>query len=343
MKKDPNPKRGEFDFIELVRRRTMRSNAARPDLSVGIGDDAAVLKPGHNTELVVSTDLLVEDIDFDLRYFPANQLGHKALAVSLSDIAAMGARPRWSLLSLGVPAEIWDSSFVDEFYDGYLWLARRHGVGLVGGDVSRSPDKLVIDSIVLGETPPGSAIKRSGARPGDLIYVTGQLGSSAAGLRLLRQQANRPVLPAKLVAAIGRLQNRHLSPEPRVEWGSFLSTNHLATSMIDLSDGISSDLLHLCEAGGVGAEIFEADLPIDEAICELLPDYDPLDLALNGGEDFELLFTVSDEKANQIPRRIGAVRASRIGRVTEKRGGVSIVQDGTRKPLSARGFEHFQK
>src|SRR3954447_680483 len=165
MSKNSFPKRGEFDFIELVRRRTMRSNAARTDLRVGIGDDAAVLNPGRNAEVVVSTDLLVEDIDFDLRYFPAKQLGHKALAVSLSDIAAMGAQPRWSLLSLGIPTDIWDSSFADEFYDGYLRLARKHGVALVGGDVSRSPDKLVIDSIVLGETPAGGAIRRSGARP----------------------------------------------------------------------------------------------------------------------------------------------------------------------------------
>ncbi|HEY9285754.1 MAG TPA: AIR synthase related protein, partial [Pyrinomonadaceae bacterium] len=167
----------EFDFIARLRGRTPAGRAR--GLVRGIGDDAAVLRPGAKTDTVVTADLLVEDVDFRLTTSAPGALGHKALAVSLSDIAAMGARPRWALISVGLPPRVWDSPFLDEFYEGFFRLAGEHNVALVGGDVSRTPDRVVVDSIVVGEVARGRAVLRSGARAGDQIFVTGSLGGAA--------------------------------------------------------------------------------------------------------------------------------------------------------------------
>src|SRR5918912_3715944 len=187
------PVRSEFDFIDRIRQRTQVHNDAltvqHTALSAGIGDDAAVIAERAGYETVITADLLVEEIDFRRATTPARALGHKALAVSLSDIAAMGARPRWALLSIGVPAAVWRTRFLDDFYEGFFALAARTGTTLVGGDVSRTPERIVLDSVVLGEVESGRAVLRSGARPRDQIFVTGTLGGAAAGLRLLEEQA----------------------------------------------------------------------------------------------------------------------------------------------------------
>src|SRR6267378_6932467 len=178
--------RSEFDFINRLRQRVGSSGVSHPSsLIAGIGDDAAVIRTLAGKDTVVTTDLLVEDIDFRRAAAPAHLLGHKALAVSLSDIAAMGARPRWALLSIGVPQAVWNSDFVDRLYDGLFELARRYDVKLIGGDTSRTNEKIVIDSIVVGECSPGFSVFRSGAKPGDQLFVTGTLGGAAAGLRLI--------------------------------------------------------------------------------------------------------------------------------------------------------------
>ena len=190
--------RSEFDFIDTVRRKALNRRASRLSSSLiahpssllsGIGDDAAVISQRTGRDTVITTDLLVEDVDFRLATTTPELLGHKALAVSLSDVAAMGALPRWALLSIGVPERIWRSSFPDKFYKGFFALADRYGVVLVGGDVSRTPERVVIDSIVLGEAIHGRALLRSGARAGDHIFVTGSLGGAAAGLLLLEREA----------------------------------------------------------------------------------------------------------------------------------------------------------
>jgi thiamine-monophosphate kinase len=295
--------RSEFDFINELRQRVASQSAV-----TGIGDDAAVFRSNSNKETVVSTDLLVEDIDFRRTTTPPYLLGHKALAVSLSDLAAMGSRPLWCLISIGVPEDVWQTDFVDRLYDGWLDLANRYGVQLIGGDTSRAHEHIVIDSIAIGECTAGMAVKRSGAQPGDQIFVTGSLGAAAAGLRLIERGAHlaEQNLADEDSQKLDHVLLRQLRPEPRVGWGMVLGEERLATAMIDLSDGLSSDINHLCATSDVGALIDAALLPIDERVVELCGRraLDPLQLALHGGEDYELLFTVKQEHAALLPRRV---------------------------------------
>ncbi len=232
--------RSELDFIKHLRAHEQKRETLAAGLVRSIGDDAAVVGQLAGRDTVVTTDLLVEDVDFRRDSTPPAMLGHKALAISLSDIAATGARARWALLSIGVPQDIWDSSFVEQLYEGFFALADRYDVRLVGGDLSRTPEKIVIDSIVLGECAHERAVLRSGARCGDQLFVTGSLGGSAAGLRLIERGARVECEDAADADshAIQSLILRHLRPEPRVGWGLVLGEEPLATAMIDISDGL---------------------------------------------------------------------------------------------------------
>ena len=348
--------RSEFSFINRIRRRARRQ-ANRPgcfpspfilppsSLLLGIGDDAAIIRQFDGRETVITADLLVEEIDFRRASMPPRLLGHKALAVSLSDIAAMGACPRWAMLSIGVPRDLWRSGFVDEFYEGFFALAEHYGVALIGGDVSRTPERVVIDSIVLGEAERGQAVRRSGARPGDHIFVTGALGGSAAGLRLIERGARLGEKNGRerTLCAVEDLLLRHLQPLPRVEWGARLGYEQLATAMIDLSDGLSSDLAHLCEESGVGASLEVARIPFNPHLTSKgvrhLPD--PLKLALHGGEDFELLFTIRPRDLRRLPRSVKRVPATYIGDVTSDAGRITLVEGPRRWTIKPEGFEHF--
>jgi thiamine-monophosphate kinase len=336
--------RGEFDFIERIRRQEHERPNADPlsTLVQGIGDDAAVLRPRAGHDLVVTTDLLVEGVDFRLGggWISPRDLGHKALAVSLSDAAAMGARPRFCLLSVGVPRKLWRGRFLEEFYEGVRALADVHGVRIIGGDTSRTPEGVVVDSIVLGEVRRGRALTRGGARAGDQIFVTGSLGGAAGGLKILESVAG---LTSRSRAGRG-LVLRQRRPEPRVEWGALLSEKGLATSLIDLSDGLSSDLAHVCRESGVGARLDASLLPLDSLLVQAGMDTDEaLRLALDGGEDFELLFTVAPRKASRLPREVGGVPVTRVGEVTGERGKVRLVRDGRTALLKPGGFEHFRR
>ncbi|HEV7373492.1 MAG TPA: thiamine-phosphate kinase [Pyrinomonadaceae bacterium] len=350
------PSRSEFDFIQSIRQRALKQRA-RPrefpssliphpsSLLLGIGDDAALIQQWSGRETVITTDLLVEDIDFRLNTTTPWLLGYKALAVSLSDIAAMGAHPRYALLSIGVPREIWNSDFVDELYEGFFALAETYNVALIGGDVSRTPERIVIDSIVLGEVAGGRAVRRASARTGDHIFVTGALGGAAAGLRLLERGArlHRRRPRSSHYRAIEQLLLRQLRPEPRVAWGFALGAENLATAMIDISDGLSSDLTHLCRESNVGAIVDASRVPIDPPVVNLCGRraLDPLLLALHGGEDFELLFTVRPRDLAWLPRRVGGVPVTYIGDVTNDAGHIYLAEGSRVSTLKPGGFHHF--
>lgn len=342
---------GEFDFIERLRRQELTRFTKGKHSSLithhstlirGIGDDAAVLRPRTGFDLVITADLLVEGVDFRLGggWTSPRDLGHKALAVSLSDAAAMGARPRFCLLSVGVPRALWRGRFLEEFYEGVRSLAEAFGVRIIGGDTSRTTEGFVIDSIVLGEVRRGRALTRGGARAGDQIFVTGTLGGAAAGLGILESAAVR----ASRGRAVRGLVLRQRRPEPRVEWGALLSEKGLATSLIDLSDGLSSDLAHVCRESGVGARVEAASLPLDPLLAQAGVKADEaLGLALDGGEDFELLFTAAPRSAARLPREVNGVPVTRVGEVTGERGKVRLVRDGKARRLKPGGFEHFAR
>jgi thiamine-monophosphate kinase len=342
--------RGEFDFIERIRRQENarlvgHENSSlitrHSSLILGIGDDAAVIRQRTGFDTIVTADLLVEGIDFRLEAFETRprDLGHKALAVSLSDVAAMGARPRFCLLSVGVPSARWQSRFLEDFYKGVRALAASHDVAIIGGDTSRTPERVVVDSVVFGEVRRGRAVLRRGARAGDQIFVTGALGGAAAGLKVLESRAVSRSR-ARLTRAERRLVARQLTPEPRVEWGALLGEKRLATAMIDLSDGLSSDLAHLCRESRVGADVEAALIPFDPSL-KTASAAGALSLVLDGGEDFELLFTVRPRDASKLPAELDGVQVTRIGEITDTRGKLRLIRDGRARALKPRGFEHF--
>lgn len=334
----------EFDFIERLRARS-EANRHPSELLQGISDDAAVIRQSSGRDTLITADLLVEDIDFRRDSTPPKLLGHKALAVSLSDIAAMGGRPRWALVSIGVPKDVWNSDFVDEFYKGFFALADRYDVQLIGGDISRTSEKIVIDSIVTGECASGQAILRKGASVGDQLFVTGSLGGSAAGLRLIERGVHMKQndLHAEEAESIEQLLLCHQQPNPRVGWGLVLGDEGLASAMIDISDGLSSDLHHLCNESGVGALVESGRIPTNPHVTALCGRraLDPLMLALHGGEDFELLFTVRPADVARLPSRVDGVSISCIGEIAAEAGKIQIAEKDRLWDLQPGGFEHF--
>lgn len=316
----------EFEFIETIRRKYNLSK---------IGDDCAVLPKDSKTDLVITTDLLIEDVDFRLKWTKPEFLGHKSLAVSLSDVAAMGAKPVWAMISIGVPKEIWKTDFVEKFYDGYMHHAKKFDVEIIGGDVSKTPDKIVIDSICAGKVKRGKAVLRSGAQIGDLIFVTGSLGGAAAGLKLLEQ--GEKYENSKHI----NLLLKQLKPNPQIEIGEILGDKNLASSMIDLSDGLSSDLTHLCRASKVGAKIYPEKIPVNKKIKFNLSFDEKLNYALNGGEDFELLFTINQKKYFQLEKELKMPRIFHIGEITANAEIIELIIDEKSQTLQPKGFRHF--
>lgn len=316
--------KNEFEFISDLKSRFSLDK---------VGDDCAVLPKDDETDLLITSDLLIEGIDFRLEWTTPEFLGHKALAVSLSDIAAMGGTPRWALLSVGIPEMLWKTDLLDRFYDGWHQLARKYDVELVGGDVSRSPDKLVIDSTAGGEVPLGRAILRSGARSGDAIFVTGFLGGAAAGLKWLEAGGK---FRDSSSASERHITLRQLQPLPQVQTANVLQEYKLPTAMLDISDGLSSDLRHLCTASEAGGRIYVESLPIDPAIADPVGT-GGLELALHGGEDFELLLTVPQDKAT-VAFDLGF---HHIGEITGHSGQIELIKDGNSTILEPKGYHHF--
>ncbi len=369
----------EFDFIKQIQQKAAAQSAA--DLVLGIGDDAAIWREQTGRESLITVDLLVEDVDFKLAYAPPRWLGHKALAVRLSDIAAMGAEPKFALLTLSISKPNPQSDkFWEEFFAGYFALAEVYEVRLVGGDISSAPDRLSIDSIVIGKCQAGKAVKRSGAKVGDAIYVTGSVGASAVGLKLLLGggrvdetffyrrdtenaeeaqsdwQTSAPSLRSlRLCGEEANLKSdqlkqsaicAHLRPEPRVEFGRRVGELGLANSMIDVSDGLAQDLSHICEASGVNAMIDFNVVPVADEVSLVTSSSDEaFEFAVSGGEDFELLFTADQSREAELMTLAAEckLQLTRIGEVVEPSQPVAVLlrRDGELKPLSVRGYDHF--
>ena len=296
----------ETEIIARIRNLAGKTNSSR--LITGIGDDCAIYRPRPGEDLVVTTDLTIQGRHFQLDSHTAADVGHLSLARSLSDLAAMGAEPLFCLVSLALPAEL-SSAWLKRFYTGLLILARKSDIALAGGDLSRF-DQVVVDVMCCGRVPRGKALTRSGARPGDVIYVTGSLGASALGLE----------------TRTGHAWKRHLRPQPRLAAGIRLRRLP-ATAAMDLSDGLSLDLYRLCLESGVSAQLDEA-IPIAKGAT--------LELALHAGEDYELLFTASPK--SRVPAWIDGLSITRIGEI--KRGKPGSVRFGKHilKPLA---FDHF--
>jgi thiamine-monophosphate kinase len=291
----------------------------------GIGDDCAVLKVSTGQQLLLTTDLCVENVHFRRSWHPAPSVGHRCLVRGLSDIAAMGGEPLACFLSLAFPANL-SQSWVDGFLKGYMRLARRFRVPLAGGDISAA-ELIAADIVVAGQAPSGKALLRSGARPGDRIYVTGALGESAAVLKRLYAGAH-------IRAAAS---SRHFYPEPRLEAGRWLRRRQLASAMIDISDGLSVDLPHLCEESRVSAIVRAGSLPIGKGA--------DIELALHGGDDYELLFTAPARA--RVPATMTGVRVTEIGVICPQkdyRPAITILDDnGKARALKPLGWQHFRR
>lgn len=335
------PGAGELDLLRHIRRRAAAVRSS--ELPLGIGDDCALLRPRPAEDLAVTTDLSIAGRHFRLEWHPPEAIGHRTLARGLSDLAAMGARPVAAFLSLGLPGELTRprrrnaKSWLDRFLDGFLGLAQTHHTPLAGGDLAESPIAAA-DIILIGALPRDRALLRSGASPGDAIYVTGTLGGAAAALARLSQIADaaghRRSRPFKIPPKDAPQLQPHLFPQPRLAQGQWLVRHRLATAGMDISDGLSTDLAHICQESGVAAEIDAGALPVHPGAT--------LAQALNGGEDYELLFTAS--ASTRMPRTIAGVPISRIGRILPRRKGrpqVVLLTTGGSRPLDPRGWQHF--
>jgi thiamine-monophosphate kinase len=319
----------------------VRRLAGRGDgVETGIGDDCAVLVPTPGARLVATTDLLIEDVHFRRRYTEPADIGWKSLAVNRSDIAAMGAHSRWVLVALACPAQT-AMEEVEAFYTGALALGAEHGVAIVGGDTSASPAGWFVTVTVLGEAAQAPRL-RGGARPGDVVAVTGRLGRAAAGLAVLERAKAPAGIPADVLA---RLTAAHLRPRPRVEEGRWLGSAAGVTAMIDLSDGLATDLGHIVEESGVRARVEIDRLPIDSdtrAVARALG-ADPVAWATGGGEDYELLLTCTADALPRLAEGLQAASGTQLTPIGEIVAGerVAFVDTRGRARPAAGGFEHF--
>jgi thiamine-monophosphate kinase len=348
----------EKDLIAAIR---ARARGRSHELRLGIGDDCAIVRPAKGEEIVVTTDFSLEGVHFRRDWHTPESVGHRCLARGLSDIAAMGARPVAAFLSLAVPRELlaagpgksWpQKSWMDRFFDGWMALANRYDVPLAGGDTAgafegdargrKSAGPACFDVVLLGAVKQGRALLRSGAKAGDSIYVTGALGGAAAELLALERNPRRFAGLTKAVEG-----HPHLYPEPRLDVAKKLAAMKGIHAAIDVSDGLSTDLAHICEESGLAAELDAAAIPVHRLAVEAERAgwvSSAMEQALNGGDDYELLFTASDDV--RVPRRIAGVEVRRIGRMVRRRAGRAQMMlrdaDGHVRAVEARGWEHFR-
>lgn len=329
---------GEFGLIARI------AAEVHPYVGVitGIGDDASVTKLSSGMQLLTSTDMLLEDVHFRRGWHDPYRLGRKSLAVSISDIAAMGGIPRWALLSLAIPSDF-PLECVDTFMSGFLAMAAENRVTLIGGDTCSSRSGLTISVTIMGEQLPDLILRRSGAVSDNDIWVTGTLGDAALGLRALECHDSDATNGAEKIDHF--LLSRLLDPSPRVSAALELTRAGLATAMIDISDGILADFGHIAEQSGVGGRIFLERLPLSESFrnCSALLQTTPYQLALSGGEDYELCFTADNSNRKKIVdcmKKCG-VEVTRIGIVTSSLEVTAVYPDGTSYRTQTEGFNHF--
>jgi thiamine-monophosphate kinase len=326
----------ENSILERISRLTgdpLGKRTARGQLALGVGDDAALFRPRLGHETILTCDWFLEGTHFLRGKHAPDSVGWKCLARAISDIAAMGGAPRCFLLSLALPSSL-TGGWLKAFLLGLGRASRRFECTLAGGDTTRR-EEILINITVIGEARMGRVVLRSGAKPGDFLYVSGCLGEAELGLQLLKRTSE----PASRANSLTR---KHLYPEPRLTLGQWLATKGLASAMMDLSDGLSSDLPRLCAASGVGARVETTSIPaVQTSDCNFRSRISPLQLALHGGDDYELLFTVPPGKARLLPKTLGCLALTPIGRITRKRGVVVVSEDGREQRLVPGGWDPF--
>lgn len=334
-------KLGEFGLIDKL---TANFENVNPGTDKGVGDDAAVISPDKDKKIVVTTDLLVEGIHFDMVYTPLKHLGYKSVVVNLSDVYAMNATPKQITVSIAISSKFTVEA-LEEFYEGIRLACKNYKVDLVGGDTTSSLKGLVISVTAIGEAKEEDLVYRNTAKPGDLICVTGDLGGAYLGLQILEREKmifmDQPDMIPELDNAEYLVQ-RQLKPEARKDVIAYFAEMGLKpTAMMDLSDGLSSDIMHICKQSGVGCLINEGAVPISEDAYNMALKFniDPITCSLNGGEDYELLFTIEPEDETKIS---GESAFSIVGVITAKEEGYNLISKaGNKHALKAQGWNHF--
>ena len=321
---------GEFGLIDLIKKKVFSKDK---QVIVNLGDDAAVIKSSPDRLLIFTTDTLVERIHFDLDYFTFEEIGWKAMAANLSDVAAMGGLPKYALVTVGLPPSI-QSEEVLSIYKGMSQIAQKYNCKIIGGDTTLVQKDLFVSIALLGEVESEFLTTRSGAKEGDLICVTGELGETQAGLEYLKKHGRKNL----------SLVRKHLRSLPRIHEARILAKNLKINSMIDISDGLSSELFHLTEESGLGAVIYEEQIPISPKCVKLanLMNRSPLSYALSSGEEYELLFTIDKKDKTKLDRINKKVKFSVIGEMVDRRSGVNLIRSsGKVRELKKTGFVHF--
>ncbi|MBA7596319.1 Thiamine-monophosphate kinase [subsurface metagenome] len=335
---------GEFG---LIKRLTKNITLDKESVIVGVGDDVAVVKTKAEKYLLLTCDILIEGTHFTKETITPYQLGKKVVAINVSDIAAKGGIPKQALISIGLPKDT-KIVYVEQIYRGLKEQSKKFNIDIVGGNTALSKDKIFIDLFLVGEIKPDLLLLRSGAKPDDKILVTGNLGDSSAGLKIIENQ-DLKLEDIKFEKKYKtKLKQAHLSPNPRLLEGRIIAKSNLANSMMDISDGLSSDLAKICEASNVGAIIWEEKIPVSKETLAFAKSIgkSPFNFALHGGEDYELLFTTPKENVEIIIKKIQRetkTKVTEIGEIKDRKFGIKIVKtNGEMTPLNTYGWNHFK-
>ncbi|MBD3233934.1 MAG: thiamine-phosphate kinase [candidate division Zixibacteria bacterium] len=329
---------GEFGLIDRIK--SMINPSMSDNVIIGIGDDTAAIKIDENKVLLATCDIQVEDIHFKLDFISPYQLGKRAIAVNLSDIGSMGGKPTFALVSMALPKKMSVDNF-DEVIRGMQDQMKQFSGSIIGGNLARTNQGLIIDIFMMGEAQAGRILTRSGAKAGNLIFTTGCAGSSAFGLKILQKFGKR--FPAEY----DRLVKKQLEPEPRIELACRLAESNFVTSMIDTSDGLGADLKHICDGSEVGAELYQDEIPVEELVDDYVAESEinKWKQILFGGEDYELLFTAPSKYEDQIKEisKSSGIPITKIGKITEPESGLAVIKDdGSRMVLDGEGWNHFR-